>query len=300
MDAFPAFFPLRGARVVIAGEGEAAEAKARLFDGLAGARSCASTGRGPLDAAAYDGADLVFVASFDAAFRAPPRPRPRGAGAPVNVVDHPALSDFHTPAIIDRGAGGRRRRHRRRRAAAGLAAARRNGGAHCPGAGALAALFGARREAMREAFPDLARRRAFLRGVLVGPAATRRRPAIRSRAASRSTRRSRRGGVAGADQLDRSAGRARPDLRCARRVCWPWPTSSCSATRPRPCSPTTAAATPSGWRIDAAAAPISGARQATRAVIVAIVGMARRSTRLIAALRARGVAVEALASARAS
>ncbi|HKP77574.1 MAG TPA: siroheme synthase, partial [Phenylobacterium sp.] len=33
MDAFPAFFPLAGRSVVIAGEGEAAEAKVRLFAG---------------------------------------------------------------------------------------------------------------------------------------------------------------------------------------------------------------------------------------------------------------------------
>jgi hypothetical protein len=39
------------------------------------------------------------------------------------------------------------------------------------GAGRIAAMFGERREAIREAFPDLARRRAFLRRVLVGPAA---------------------------------------------------------------------------------------------------------------------------------
>ena len=33
MDAFPAYVPLARARVVVAGEGEAAEAKARLFQG---------------------------------------------------------------------------------------------------------------------------------------------------------------------------------------------------------------------------------------------------------------------------
>ena len=33
MDAFPAFYPLIGRSVAVAGEGEAAEAKARLFDG---------------------------------------------------------------------------------------------------------------------------------------------------------------------------------------------------------------------------------------------------------------------------
>jgi siroheme synthase (precorrin-2 oxidase/ferrochelatase) len=32
MDAFPAFFPLRGKTVIIAGEGEGALAKARLFE----------------------------------------------------------------------------------------------------------------------------------------------------------------------------------------------------------------------------------------------------------------------------
>ena len=33
MDSFPAFFPLTGRTVVIAGDGEGAEAKARLFAG---------------------------------------------------------------------------------------------------------------------------------------------------------------------------------------------------------------------------------------------------------------------------
>ena len=33
MEAFPAYFPLAGRRVVIAGEGEGALAKARLFEG---------------------------------------------------------------------------------------------------------------------------------------------------------------------------------------------------------------------------------------------------------------------------
>ncbi|HWW24364.1 MAG TPA: siroheme synthase, partial [Caulobacter sp.] len=33
MDSFPAYFPLAGRRVVIAGSGEAADNKARLFDG---------------------------------------------------------------------------------------------------------------------------------------------------------------------------------------------------------------------------------------------------------------------------
>ena len=68
MDTFPAFFPLAGRRVVIAGEGEPAIAKARLFEG-----SPAEVVRvGPdaaFDPAAYLGADLVFVASFDRDFQ---------------------------------------------------------------------------------------------------------------------------------------------------------------------------------------------------------------------------------------
>lgn len=33
LDSFPAYFPLAGRKVVIAGSGDAAEAKARLFEG---------------------------------------------------------------------------------------------------------------------------------------------------------------------------------------------------------------------------------------------------------------------------
>jgi len=95
----------------------------------------------------------------------------RVAGAPLNVVDAPELSDFHTPAIIDRGPVV---------AAIGTAGAsplmaslvRSELEALLPeGAGKIAAMLGARREAVREAFPDLAQRRAFLRKVLAGPAA---------------------------------------------------------------------------------------------------------------------------------
>ena len=42
MHAFPAFFPLAGRTVVVAGEGEAADAKARLFEGSHGKVACAT------------------------------------------------------------------------------------------------------------------------------------------------------------------------------------------------------------------------------------------------------------------
>ena len=170
METFPAFFPLRGKRVVIAGEGEPADAKARLF-----AYSPAEVVRldetQAMDANAYRRADLIFVASWDAGFRERAAEIARTAGAPLNVVDAPELSDFHTPAIIDRG---------QVVAAIGTAGAsplmasllRAELETLVPeGAGRVAALFGQRREAVREAFPDLALRRAFLRSVLTGPAA---------------------------------------------------------------------------------------------------------------------------------
>jgi len=113
----------------------------------------------------------VFVASPDADFCAAAAKAAKSSGAAVNVVDHPELCDFHTPAIIDRGqvvaaigTGG---------AAPMLAALlRADLEAKIPAAlGPLAALLGRRREDIRRAFPDLVERRAFLRAVLEGPVA---------------------------------------------------------------------------------------------------------------------------------
>jgi precorrin-2 dehydrogenase/sirohydrochlorin ferrochelatase len=155
---------------VIAGDGEGADAKARLFEGSPAAVVRLNAAEA-LDPSAYAGADLIFVASYDGALVAAAAAAARATNAPLNVVDHPELSDFHTPAIIDRGqvvaaigtAG-----------AAPLLAAllRAELEARLPeGAGRLAALLGARREPLRAAFPDLPARRAFLRSLLAGPAA---------------------------------------------------------------------------------------------------------------------------------
>jgi precorrin-2 dehydrogenase len=170
MEAFPAFFPLKGRRVVIVGEGEGAEAKARL---LAGAPAQVDRLRGDaaLNPENYAKAALVFVASPDATFCAAAAQAARAAGAPVNVVDHPELCDFHTPAIIDRGQ---------------VVAAIGTGGAAPivsallraeleakipPGLGSLARLFGDLRPEIVAAFPDLSQRRAFLRAALGGDVA---------------------------------------------------------------------------------------------------------------------------------
>ncbi|MFI4936106.1 MAG: bifunctional precorrin-2 dehydrogenase/sirohydrochlorin ferrochelatase [Caulobacterales bacterium] len=170
MEAFPAFFPLSGRRIVIAGEGEGAEAKVRLL-ASSPATLTRVTGAAALEPESYAGAVLAFVAGDDEAFRQGAAAAARAAGAAVNVVDHPSLSDFHAPAIIDRGqvvvaigtAG----------AAPMLAALlRAELEAKIPeGLGRIAALLGRFREEIRAAYPDLAQRRAFLRGVLEGPAA---------------------------------------------------------------------------------------------------------------------------------
>jgi precorrin-2 dehydrogenase/sirohydrochlorin ferrochelatase len=170
MDAFPAFFPLKGLRIVIAGDDEAAAAKTRLLSGSP-AEVVRLSGPEALDPAAYEGAGLIFVASYDPAYAAAAAAAARRTRAPLNVVDHPELSDFHTPAIVDRG---------------GIVAAVGTTGAAPliasllraevemripPSAGPLAALLGERRTALREAFPDLPGRRAFLRSLLSGPIA---------------------------------------------------------------------------------------------------------------------------------
>ena len=170
MEAFPAFFPLSGRRVVIAGEGEGAEAKARLLAGSP-ATIVRVTGDAALAPDAYAGAALAFVASPDVAFCEAAALAARGAGVPTNVVDHPELSDFHTPAIIDRG---------QVVAAIGTAGAapivaalvRAELEAKLPaGLGRLVELFGKLRTETRAALPDLARRRAFLRAMMAGPVA---------------------------------------------------------------------------------------------------------------------------------
>src|SRR5688572_27240740 len=102
MDAFPAFFPLAGRTVVIAGEGEGAEAKARLFEGSP-ATVRRLSGPDATDPLSYQGAALAFVASADDAFAEAAAAAARKAHVPVNVVDRPKLCDFTTPAVIDRG-----------------------------------------------------------------------------------------------------------------------------------------------------------------------------------------------------
>lgn len=171
MDAFPAFFPLSGRTVVVAGSGEPAQAKLRLLAGSP-ARIVHLQGADAADPAAYAGAALAFVASADEAFAQAAAAAARAAHVPVNVVDRPQLCDFTTPAVIDRGE---------------VVAAIGTGGAspmlatmlradieqRVPeGAGRVAALFRQMQDEVRAALPQLHERRAFLREALAGPAAS--------------------------------------------------------------------------------------------------------------------------------
>jgi len=170
MRVFPAFIPLQGAKIVVVGDGDGAEAKARLAAG-----SIAELVRVPaaraLEPAAYRGARLAFIALSDAARAEAAAKVAREAGALVNVVDRPRLSDFQTPAIVDRspivaaiGGGG---------AAPVLSRLLRGQieAAWPERLGALAALAAELQDQVRAALPDLPARRAYWRRVLTGAAA---------------------------------------------------------------------------------------------------------------------------------
>jgi len=170
VDSFPAYFPLAGRTIVIAGSGEPAEAKARLFEGSPATivRLQAPEAFSP---AAYEGAVLVFVGDADEAFVQAAVKAARAAGALLNVVDRPALCDFNTPAIIDRGqvvaavgTGG---------SAPVMATLLRNAiETQLPeGMGRVAALLARLQDEVRRALPVLHERRAFLRAAVRGEAA---------------------------------------------------------------------------------------------------------------------------------
>jgi len=170
LDSFPAYFPLAGRRVVIAGGGEAADNKARLFDGSP-ATVVRVDGPAAFLPGTYAGAVLAFVAGEDEVFLQAAASAARAARVLVNVVDKPAMSDFNTPAVIDRGevvaavgTGG---------GSPTLATKLRNDiEAQVPeGAGRVAALLRRFQDEVRAALPALHERRAFLRDAVTGEAA---------------------------------------------------------------------------------------------------------------------------------
>jgi uroporphyrin-III C-methyltransferase / precorrin-2 dehydrogenase / sirohydrochlorin ferrochelatase len=148
MKQLPIFVNVQGQKVVLVGEGEAADAKRRLIERAGGI--CVGEEN--------EEARLAFVANDDEAIVA----RLKARGLLVNVVDRPELCDFTTPAIVDRdpvllaiGTGG---------ASAGLAKALRQRLEQLIPAnlGALANSLSDARETLRKRYPDnAARRRAI-------------------------------------------------------------------------------------------------------------------------------------------
>lgn len=165
MHSLPLFHRLDGRAVLLLGEGEAAEAKRRLLeragaqvtDDPAAAVSLAFVVLGDDDAAQGGARGGVDRAAVDAL---------KARGVLVNVVDHPALCDFTTPAIVDRdpvliaiGTGG---------ASAGLAkAVRQRLEAMLPGTlGALATALLHGRRSIHARWRDAGQRRRAIDAAL--------------------------------------------------------------------------------------------------------------------------------------
>lgn len=155
MHSLPLFVRLVGRPVILIGDGEAADAKRRLLE-RAGAVITDEGGT----------AALAIVALDDGAAAEAAVARLKARGVLVNAVDRPGLCDFTLPAIVDRdpvliaiGTGG---------ASAGLAKAlRQRLEALLPATlGRLAAALGAARPALRDRFPDPARRRQAIDAAL--------------------------------------------------------------------------------------------------------------------------------------
>lgn len=119
LDVFPAFFKVRGGRVLVVGNGAEAAAKVRLL-GETNARvevvaatvepdlRDAIEAVGAIHIAAeftsdfLNGAVLVFSACEDETRDKAVVKAARAAGIPVNAVDKPELCDFYTGALVNR------------------------------------------------------------------------------------------------------------------------------------------------------------------------------------------------------
>lgn len=153
----PLYHRVSGQRVVVLGDGDAAEAKRRLIE-RAGGICCG-------EPEAHHAA-LAFVAIDDPRSAEAAAIRLRCKGLLVNVTDRPELCDFTVPSILDRnpvlvavGTGG---------ASAGLAKQLRLRleGLLPPSLGRLAEALYAARDALRQRFPNGADRRRALDAAL--------------------------------------------------------------------------------------------------------------------------------------
>lgn len=181
LTAFPAFFRVDGAVVLIVGGGEEALNKARLVaETTAQIRIVTPEGEAPepdlvqfvldggyslrtgaLQAYDFTNVKLAFVATSDAARDTELAAQIRSQHIPVNVVDRPHLCDFFTPALVARapvavaigteGAGPVLAQKLRREINAALS----------PQLGALAQLASDYREKVEHALPKGVARRQF-------------------------------------------------------------------------------------------------------------------------------------------
>ena len=157
LNSLPLFHRIAGKRVVVLGNGDAADAKRRLVE-RAGGVCC--------DEPEAHHAALAFVAFDDARSAEAAAIRLRCKGLLVNVTDRPELCDFTVPSILDRdpvivavGTGG---------ASAGLAKQLRLRleGLLPSSLGSLAAGLQSAREALRARYPDAAERRRAMDAAL--------------------------------------------------------------------------------------------------------------------------------------
>jgi uroporphyrin-III C-methyltransferase/precorrin-2 dehydrogenase/sirohydrochlorin ferrochelatase len=94
LSALPLFHRVAGQRVVVVGEGAAAEAKRRLVE-RAGGVCCGEP------EAHY--ARLAFIAVDDPRLAEAAATRLKSKGLLVNVADQPELCDFTLPSVLERG-----------------------------------------------------------------------------------------------------------------------------------------------------------------------------------------------------
>ena len=169
MKHLPLFFDLAGRKVVVVGQGTAADRRADLARS-AGAE-ISRIGGDAFGSADFRGAAAAFVATGKFESDVAAQHAAKASGVPVNVADRPALCDFILPAIIDRD---------------GVVVAVSTGGASPTLAsvlrgrieailperiGTLASLARTFRVQVNALIADPARRRGFWRRLTEGPAA---------------------------------------------------------------------------------------------------------------------------------
>ena len=169
MRGYPVFLELRGRRVVVLGQGEAADRRAATFEAMGASVERVLSA----DAANITGCALAVAADAPEAELQAFSARAQAAGVPVNVVDRSELCSFITPAIIDRdpitiaiSSGGTApvlARLLRARLESLIA----------PGWGALAGLAERFKDETRRRLPDMVQRRRMLERVFSGAVAER-------------------------------------------------------------------------------------------------------------------------------